>query len=61
MPPQHAARFSQKELKALTSCVRDGLTTKTAPRESLEEALPGKPALVDAIVTAFQMPGTASA
>ena len=59
MPPQHVARFSQKEMQALTSHVRDGLTMKTAPRELLEKALPGKPALVDTIVTAFQMPGTA--
>ena len=59
MPPQHVARFTHKELKALTSCVRDELTMKSAPRESLEQALPDKPALVDAIVTASQMPGTA--
>lgn len=48
-------------MQALTSCVHDGLTTKPAARESLEKALPGKPALVDAIMTAFQMSGTASA
>lgn len=60
MPPPHVARFSQKEMQALASCVRDGLTLKNTPRKSLEEALPGKPALVDAIMTAFQTPGTAS-
>ena len=60
MPPQHVARFSQKEMQALASYAHDGLTMKTAARELLEKALPGKPALVDAIVTAFQMPGTAS-
>lgn len=59
MQPQHVARFSQKEMQALASYVRDGLTMGTAARGLFEKALPGKPALVDAIVTAFQMPGTA--
>ena len=43
-------------MQALNSYVRD----ETAARVLLEKALPGKPALVDAMVTAFQMPGTAS-
>ncbi len=60
MPPQHVARFSQEDMQALTFHVRDGLTMNTASRDLFEQALPGKPALVDAIVTAFQMPGIAS-
>ena len=57
MPPQHVARFSQEEKQALTFCVHDGLTMSTASRELFEKALPGKPALVDALVTAFQTSG----
>jgi len=52
--------ISQKDMQALTFYVRDGLTMNTASRELFEKALPGKPALVDAIVTAFQIPGIAS-
>ena len=60
MPPQHVDRFSQKAKQALTSYVHDGLMMNNASRELFEKALPGKPALVDAIVTAFQTPGIAS-
>ncbi len=60
MPPQHVDRFSQEDLQSLAIHVRDGLTMNTASRDLFEKALPGKPALVDAIVTAFQMPGIAS-
>lgn len=60
MPPQHVDRFSQTDLQPLAIYARDGLTMNTASRELFDKALPGKPALVDAIVTAFQMPGIAS-
>lgn len=54
MQPQHVDRFSQTDLQSLAIYERDGLTMNTA---LFDKALPGKPALVDAIVTAFQMPG----
>ena len=57
MQPQHVDRFSQMDLQSLAIYVRDGLTMNTA---LFDKALTGKPALVDAILTAFQMPGTAS-
>ncbi len=57
MQPQHVDRFSQTDLQSLAIYERDGLTMNTA---LFDKALPGKPALVDAIVTAFQMPGIAS-
>ncbi|KAL0053200.1 hypothetical protein WJX82_002316 [Trebouxia sp. C0006] len=44
----------QTDLQSLAIYERDGLTMNTA---LFDKALPGKPALVDAIVTAFQMPG----
>lgn len=60
MPPQHIARFSQQDMQALTFHVHNGLTMHTASQELFEKALPGKPALVDAIVAAIQMPGIVS-
>lgn len=46
---QQVDRFSQREKQALASCVL------TASRELFEKALPGKPALVGAIVKAFRI------
>ncbi len=54
IPPQQVARFRKEDLQALSLCVRGDVTLKTASREMLETAMPGKHALVDAIVRAFQ-------
>ena len=54
MPLQQVAKFSDMDLQALSHCVCGDFTLKTAPRNLLESAMPGKHARVDAIVTAFQ-------